>query len=158
MNRDAGILPGTMRAGVRSLPALLVAAALGLPFLTSVLASSDASLSSVKVHAAFARLPLAFEVNRGQAHARVRFLARGRGYSLLLTATETVLALAHDGTAVTRSHADVIDPSHVVHAPARGEDVVRLRFVGANPHPLITGRSPLPGQPRRNNDRGAHFG
>jgi Beta-propeller repeat len=42
---------------------------------------------------AYGRLPLSFEANQGQTDQRVRFLARGRGYSLFLTRKEAVLAL-----------------------------------------------------------------
>src|SRR5207249_7190825 len=38
-------------------------------------------------------LPLVFEPNEGQADARFDFLARGAGYSLLLSAAETVFVL-----------------------------------------------------------------
>ena len=34
-----------------------------------------------KLEAAFGKLPLSFEANRGQLDARVRFMARGPGYS-----------------------------------------------------------------------------
>lgn len=44
--------------------------------------------------AAYGRLPLAFEANRGQTDPRVRFLARGPGYTLFLTSPDAVLALA----------------------------------------------------------------
>ena len=39
------------------------------------------------------RLPLAFEANQGQTDPRVRFLARGRGYSLFLAQDESILVL-----------------------------------------------------------------
>src|SRR6266852_2618333 len=39
-----------------------------------------------------ARIPLFFEVNKGQTDSRVRFLTRSSGYTLFLTPTETVLA------------------------------------------------------------------
>src|SRR5213594_2010335 len=39
------------------------------------------------------RLPLAFEANQGQTDPRVRFLARGRGFSLFLARNESVLVL-----------------------------------------------------------------
>src|SRR4051794_12802192 len=41
---------------------------------------------------AFDGLPLGFEQNAGQADARVRFLAHGRGYTLLLTDREAVFS------------------------------------------------------------------
>ena len=45
------------------------------------------------VRKAYGHLPLSFEENLGQTDARVKFLARGRGYSLFLTSTEAVLEL-----------------------------------------------------------------
>src|SRR5437867_3079879 len=41
-------------------------------------------------------LPLAFEENRGQAQARVKFLTRGNGYVAFLTPTDVVLSLSED--------------------------------------------------------------
>ena len=41
----------------------------------------------------YRRLPLAFEANHGQTDASVKFLSRGNGYTLFLTANEAVLAL-----------------------------------------------------------------
>lgn len=34
---------------------------------------------------AYGKLPLSFELNQGQTDGRVKFLTRGRGYSLFLT-------------------------------------------------------------------------
>jgi len=45
--------------------------------------------------AAYSHLPLIFEPNQGQTDAKVKFLARGRGYGLYLTDQEAVLALQH---------------------------------------------------------------
>jgi len=50
----------------------------------AVLNSSEFSLST---------LPLAFEPNRGQADANVRFLARGSSYAILLESNRTVLVI-----------------------------------------------------------------
>jgi hypothetical protein len=41
----------------------------------------------------YGRLPLSFELNQGQTDARVRFLARGGGYTIFLTDDEAVLTL-----------------------------------------------------------------
>ena len=43
--------------------------------------------------ATYGRLPLSFEANHGQTDAQVKFLSRGRGYSLFLTPSEAVLVL-----------------------------------------------------------------
>jgi hypothetical protein len=42
----------------------------------------------------YGKLPLSFEANQGQTDRQVKFLARGRGYTLFLTPTEAVLALS----------------------------------------------------------------
>ncbi len=52
--------------------------------------SASSASSAVKT---LARLPLAFEANRGQTDGRVRYLSRGMGYTLFLTGTEAVVAL-----------------------------------------------------------------
>src|SRR5690348_1270964 len=67
--------------------------------------------------------PLAFEANRGQTDEHVKFLARGRGYTAFLTATEAVLRL--DGG-------------------ASGRATVRVRPLGAE-RARIVGDDELPG-------------
>ena len=68
----------------------------------------------------FGRLPLGFEVNQGQADARVRFLARGQGYGIFLTA---------DGAAFSL-----------------GGSALHMRLQDAAPAPRITGVDQLPGK------------
>ncbi len=52
----------------------------------------------------YGHLPLSFEVNEGQVDSSVKFLARGQGYGLFLTAAEAVLSLRgeHESSAVVR--------------------------------------------------------
>src|SRR5689334_15445101 len=52
-----------------------------------------APLSNSAAATAYGKLPLSFEVNQGQTDPRVRFLSRGSGYGLFLTANEAVLTL-----------------------------------------------------------------
>ncbi len=63
----------------------------------NVLPTRQVSAAPTKVQpmlvAKYGKLPLSFEANQGQADARVRFLARGRGYTIFLTDDEAVLAL-----------------------------------------------------------------
>ena len=68
-------------------------------------------------------LSLSFEANQGQADSRVRFLARGRGYSLLLTDNEALLRLP------ASSHAHIDGKLPWIH----------VQHVGANPKPVIKG-------------------
>jgi hypothetical protein len=42
---------------------------------------------------AYGKVPLRFEINRGQTDSCVKFLSPGSGYSLLLTGNEALLAL-----------------------------------------------------------------
>ena len=57
--------------------------------------SNDLAVSNARSHirAAYAQLPLIFEPNQGQSDAQVKFLARGDGYGLFLTANSAVLSL-----------------------------------------------------------------
>jgi len=87
-------------------------------------------------------LPLAFEANQGQTDPRVRFLARGPGHTLFLTADEAVLVLREAAAAEgdesnrgPRPQAKSEGPSHVV----------RMRFLGGDaPGPV--GLDTLPGR------------
>lgn len=72
------------------------------------------------------QLPISFEANMGQTDAEVKFLSRGSGYTLFLTATEAVLSLR-------KSMND---------KPA----VLRMQLAGANDNPQITGRDELTGK------------
>lgn len=51
-----------------------------------------AALLAVPRSAAGAPLPVVFEANHGQTDPRVKFLARGAGYTLFITTAEAVLA------------------------------------------------------------------
>ncbi len=55
--------------------------------------SSAHAQGKTQIAKAYSRLPLSFEPNVGQTDARVNFLARGNGYTLLLTPTGTILSL-----------------------------------------------------------------
>src|SRR2546423_1946798 len=50
--------------------------------------------TDVRVSENYGKFPLHFEANRGQIDKGVRFLSRGPGYSLYLTAGEAVLVLS----------------------------------------------------------------
>jgi hypothetical protein len=73
----------------------------------------------------YGHLPLHFEANRGQVDSTVRFLARGTGYDLFLTPTETVLSVRTHQAPQERRTTNAI--------PSRTENaVVRMRLIGAN--------------------------
>ena len=74
---------------------------------------------------AFAKLPLAFEQNQGQADSRVAFMAHGIAYSVFLTSQEAVLDLSE---------------------PSGRSNVLRMGLAAANPNPAVSGLERLPGQ------------
>ena len=90
----------------------------------------------------YGQLPLAFELNQGQSDARVRFLARGAGYSLFLTADEAVLALRPAGQ---RAESASGRPARTDTRPVTPA-IVRLALAGANPMPAVEGLDPQPGR------------
>src|SRR2546430_16290604 len=91
-----------------------------------------AAAAEARVSQSYGKLPLHFEANQGQTHQDVRFLARGSGYSLYLTAGEAVLVLTKPNPDATR---------------ARGTPVVvRMSLVGAAPQPLVSGLDEFPGK------------
>ncbi len=82
-------------------------------------------------------LPLFFEPNQGQTAPQVKFLARGAGYGLFLTADEAVLQL--QPSAVSTQHSAV--------SSQRGPGaVIRMHLDGANSSARVSGASPLPGK------------
>lgn len=87
--------------------------------------------------AAYGELPLSFEVNQGQVDPEVRFLSRGSGSTLFLTPTEMVLALRTPALMPANQDGD--------HEVVQGS-AVRMRLVGANPNPVVTGGEALPGR------------
>ena len=52
-----------------------------------------------RIQASYAALPLAFEQNQGQTDAQVKYMARGSGYTLFLTAKDAVFSLRWHGGA-----------------------------------------------------------
>ena len=82
----------------------------------------------------FGRLPLSFEVNKGQIEQSIKFLSRGPGYDLFLTANEAVLTLRKP------QRPDAADTKVLEGS------VLRLKMIGANSAPQVEGRDELPGK------------
>ncbi len=106
-----------------------LAATAVMPSLRS--AKPDENTSAREV---YGKLPLAFEANRGQTDAKVRFLARTSGYSLFLTDREAVLSLRTQQTTPGAS------------SSARLPNILRMRLVGANKAPHVSGENELDGK------------
>jgi uncharacterized repeat protein (TIGR01451 family) len=105
---------------------------------TQVISSTTRKTPIVKQQ--FRNQPLAFEENRGQSDARVKFLARGKGHTLFLTKDEAVLALRKKRSSVVSS------PLSVKSTESAAEAILRMKFSGADLNAQISGQEPLPGK------------
>jgi len=77
--------------------------------------------------------PISFEANEGQTDARVKFLARGSGYGLFLTADEAVLALSSPTSDKKKGNPQV-------------NSVIRMKLAGASKSATVTGTDQLAGK------------
>jgi len=125
-----------------------------LEFLSEATKDQPISIATqARIQKSYGRLPMHFEPNLGQTADEVKYVARGPGYTLFLTADEAVLALRPG-----RPASDRADPRH----PRRPFDpammtpndasavpgaVIRTRLEGAtrNPAPQPEGMEKLPG-------------
>ena len=87
----------------------------------------------------YGKLPLSFEANSGQVQQPVKFISRGNGYTLFLTGTEAVVAL--NGRPSKR----VGHSTNGREAKEQAGATLRMKFVGANSEPRVTGEGELPG-------------
>ena len=117
---------------------LLLAALASSPLLAASVPSQAGSTTTESAAAArYAALPMRFEPNVGQTDARVQYLARGTGYTMFLTASESVIVLGQSQATVRGNDSPDSDSPH--------PEVVRMGFVGAAAKPTIVGLQPLPG-------------
>jgi hypothetical protein len=77
--------------------------------------------------------PISFEVNKGQADARVRFLMRALGYTTYLTATDAVFVIA---PRKVRRDAAEREFEQTGTTSSRASSIA-MRFVGAQPAPEL---------------------
>jgi len=104
----------------------------------STLNQPDAS-TQARVRADYGALPLAFELNRGQSDAAVKYLARGPGYELFLTESEAVLALQ-------RGRPDTAKSQQERNLTTASPAVLRMRLLGIRSSPRIDADDELPGK------------
>lgn len=140
----------TLRGLVAVLVAALVVGASGAAFHFAPAArlSSDRGPQPVTRKAvSTVSLPLFFEPNQGQTDPQVKFLARGSGYGLFLTADEAVLELQHSAPSPFGSgQAKNSHQPSAVSTPHSAPSVIRMRLDGANSAARVSGAEPLPGK------------
>ena len=107
----------------------------------NVAATLPSDPAKTRVAGNFAKLPLSFELNKGQIDQSVKFLSHGAGYDLFLTATEAVLR-------VDKPRAQQPDKSKASEADANVREgaVLRLKMLGANAAPQVEGQDELAGK------------
>ena len=106
---------------------------------------APAAISKPHIAATMMRMPLQFEANHGQVDAQVQFLTRGRGYTLFLTPTESVMVLQQREAPAAKDPLAMSDTTAVPKPAPMKQSVVRMKLEGANPSPALDGMEPLPG-------------
>jgi hypothetical protein len=139
-------------------------------------AATDQAEPAVRARMAesYGKLPLSFEVNKGQTDRQVKFLSRGCGYSLFLTGNEAVLALRKSNSngkkqmakgknefqrspfdgprALLQRPASLQFPVSNFQTPATSNEprttdaVLHMKLVGANERANVTGIDEVPGK------------
>jgi hypothetical protein len=89
--------------------------------------------SQSKIRESYGKLPLAFEANRGQTDAQVKFLSRTKAYTLFLTADEAILTLPSR------------QPKNASAKNSTAPASLRMKLRHANPATKIAGADELPG-------------
>jgi uncharacterized repeat protein (TIGR01451 family) len=100
----------------------------------------DAAARS-RIDSSYGKLPLQFEANQGQQPAPVRFLSRGKDYTVFLTPDGALLSLRK-----LRQQVRIDKPGPAVQEPQMEASAdLRLKLEGGNPAVQLTGADPLPG-------------
>lgn len=102
--------------------------------------ASATATANARWQTAYAKLPLSFELNRGQARQPIQFLARGDGYNLALLPDKAVLTLSQATTKATVATSDDKAAAQSVSA------TVQIKLAGANQQARVSGGAPLPGK------------
>jgi hypothetical protein len=108
-------------------------------------AVAPSNVAKAPVSAKALNLPLFFEANKGQTDPRVQFMARGTGYTLLLTPTETILAAAKTQISRASNGFSSLPTAARIWNSSRGS-LIQMQLVGANSGPAMTGVEELPGK------------
>jgi hypothetical protein len=104
-----------------------------------------------RIQANYASLPLAFEANRGQTDSQVKYMARGNGYTLFLTANDAVFSL-QSRSAVSATSALRRGAVPQAKTTARRDiqkdltAVVRMQLIGGNSLAKVSASGTLPGK------------
>jgi hypothetical protein len=100
-----------------------------------------------RISEAYGKTRLSFQANHGQSDPKVKFLARASAYNLFLTPTEAAMTLRIANR--TRRNADSqaanYTPPDSQSAYISQSEYIKMRLVGANPAPELSGLDPMSG-------------
>ncbi len=121
----------------------------GLALFPAAFATPPNAVHLAHAAAIYGELPLSFEANTGQAVSDVKFLSRGKGYSLFLTGQNAVLSLNSSACANPAA-----TPSRRAKRRATSQSACmqpattfRMSLAGQpNPGAIASGEEPLPGK------------
>lgn len=102
------------------------------------------SRQRAQLNEAYGKLPLRFEINKGQMDSRIQFVARGSGYNLFLTPAESVMVLSKSSGARSRVRDARVEKS--LHSSNRVTSVVRTKLIGSKIKPDIIRLEELSGK------------
>jgi hypothetical protein len=91
----------------------------------------------------YGKLPMTFEANQGQTASDVKFLSRGPGYVVYLTAGAMVFS-ARASQVTPKSDSPVHSQGSA--SQKANNTVIQLGMVGANPNPVAVGEQPQTGK------------
>lgn len=99
--------------------------------------ANTAAPTRARVAESFGRLPLSFELNKGQIDKQVKFLSHAPGYDLFLTSTEAVLRVQKPAALQAEKSKD---------QDVREGTVLRLKMLGGSATPQVEGQEELLGK------------
>jgi hypothetical protein len=110
---------------------------------------ADAGIQA-RVNESYGRVPLIFEANQGQTDEQVKFISRGRGYTLFLTASESVLVLRKAQRYQSKQRWDSLK-ERKLEKLEKGyqqdvQPVVRIKVEGTNATARVVGMEEMPGK------------
>jgi uncharacterized repeat protein (TIGR01451 family) len=105
--------------------------------------SSGSPREHVTASALTAQLPLSFQPNHGQTDLEAKFLSRGPGYELFLTATKAVFSLRRVGRDENADRAQLASDDKTTARESRS--TLRLTLKNSNPRARVKGIGPLAG-------------
>jgi hypothetical protein len=149
--------PAALRGSLRFLTAIILIALIAVAFLRfsptrpGNRPRGASRLTQGRIQSSDSALPLAFEANQGQTDSAVKYLARGNGYTLFLTAQDTVFSLrarSSESPSSSARRGSLSSTNNPLHhpAPADSTAVIQMHLVGASPSPLIAAGDLLPGK------------